>query len=199
MGGHLLSGRMSRRRPHGGPFHAPYPIGAHAAAPNSCPPGTRRTPACPAHLLTAARTPHAADAARAAGLLDQRFSPRPATPRRTPRGRRSQPPGRPPGTDSLAQQSPSLSRADLSQNRGDSPSGVPSDPGRRTRCPCAPARQIATGGLRVRKQQDTPLDFIPPGGMGAGCMRPPPLRRGCHNTTLSAPVLGMPAPRHVSP
>ena len=58
---------------------------------------------------------------------------------------------------------------------------------------------IATGGLRVRKQQDTPLDFIPPGGMGAGCMRPPPLRRGCHNTTLSAPVLGMPAPRHVSP
>ena len=118
----------------------------------------------------------------------RRFSPRPATPRRTRRGWRSQPPGRPPGTDSLAQQSPSLSRADLSRNRGDSPSGVPSDPGRRTRCPCAPARQIATGGLRVRKQQDTPLDFIPPGGMGAGCMRPPPLRRGCHNITHSAPA-----------
>ena len=183
----------------GGSPPRPYPIGAHAAAPNSCPPGTRRTPACPARLLTAARTPHAADAARVAGLLDRRPSPRPAPPRVRPAVGRSQPPGRPPGTDPLTQQRPELSRANVSRNRGDSPSGVPSDPGRRTRCPCAPARHIATGGLRVRKQQDTPLDFIPPGGMGAGCMRPPPLRRGCHNTTLSAPVLGMPAPRHVSP
>ena len=52
------------------------------------PPHTR----VPAHLLTATRTPHTADAVGVVGLLDRRPSPRPAPPRHAPRSAVSAPP-----------------------------------------------------------------------------------------------------------
>ena len=91
MGGRLLSDRIATAAPRRlVPRALPDRRTRRGAQllPAGNPPLTR----VPAHLLTATRTPHTADAVGVVGLLDRRPSPRPAPPRHAPRPAVSAPP-----------------------------------------------------------------------------------------------------------